>query len=409
MTTLSSSGPAATITVFDDRPFFEKALLHGLRTGRITNEKLAAMAQEAPKGMVQIARYFGSEFLRPDLELARERMVNLISLHLEDASAGDLDDAVQLLCEHTLLSRSKAGSDMLKALIVMPQSTHFGMNERGIFSSRHIGALARWSLASFAEFKAERTQRLQAAQVIDAAMWWAGQFGMDADALQDAEPDGEAVIRTCLLVQASGGGQIPDWPQLEAIIRRLRKNGEHAVSAALRAPARLPAGLQSAVASLRDSVLSDLPRLLDTRMAIRLLLDQTPAFMGRYFWIEDGLSEIDRHERSRGSTWYRLTQGHADDATLLTLFLCVAAQMSPKVSLSERTAATLVRKLHKGGLQSELVQDFIETTAPLEQQADCSCLWEDFVSEATDTLLSQRDKRLTDALALIRRECNVKA
>ena len=43
-------------------------------------------AVDAPKGMVQIARYFGTEFLRPELEKARDRIVNLVSLYLESTS-----------------------------------------------------------------------------------------------------------------------------------------------------------------------------------------------------------------------------------------------------------------------------------------------------------------------------------
>ena len=82
--------------LFDRRPFFEKALQYGVQHGIIPAERLDGMRQEAPKGMVQIARYFGTEFLRPDLELAKTRIVNLMSLYLEDACEGDLDRAAQL-------------------------------------------------------------------------------------------------------------------------------------------------------------------------------------------------------------------------------------------------------------------------------------------------------------------------
>ena len=89
------NSPAASLAVshFDARPFFEKALSYGHQHGLIDAARLEAMAQEAPKGMVQIARYFGSEFLRPELEKARERLVNMISLHLEDSTRGDVHAA----------------------------------------------------------------------------------------------------------------------------------------------------------------------------------------------------------------------------------------------------------------------------------------------------------------------------
>ena len=67
--------PAASVSVYDARPFFEKALHYGVQHGVIDPQKLALICAEAPKGMVQIARYFGSEFLRPEIEKARERMV----------------------------------------------------------------------------------------------------------------------------------------------------------------------------------------------------------------------------------------------------------------------------------------------------------------------------------------------
>jgi hypothetical protein len=84
--------------------------------------------------MVQIARYFGSEYLRPELENgartagqsgepAPARCQQQVTVHV----------AATLLRDHTLLSRSKAGSDMLKALIVMPQNTHFRHERAGRF------------------------------------------------------------------------------------------------------------------------------------------------------------------------------------------------------------------------------------------------------------------------------------
>ena len=83
------------VSLFDARPFFEKTLVYGLQHGIINQAKLDAIQSEAPKGMVQIARYFGSEFLRPELEKARERIVNLVSMNLEYHSAGDLQKAAE--------------------------------------------------------------------------------------------------------------------------------------------------------------------------------------------------------------------------------------------------------------------------------------------------------------------------
>ena len=67
---------SSALQLHDARPFFEKALVYGVQHGILDADRLAAIHTDAPKGMVQIARYFGSEFLRPELEKARDRMVN---------------------------------------------------------------------------------------------------------------------------------------------------------------------------------------------------------------------------------------------------------------------------------------------------------------------------------------------
>jgi hypothetical protein len=396
---------AQGVSLFDARPFFEKALIYGVQHGLIDPAKLAAITEEAPKGMVQIARYFGSEYLRPELEKARDRLVNLVSLHLQDTSGGDLRTAATLLRDHSLLSRSKAGSDLLKALIVMPQNTHFGMNERGGFSDRHIPQLARWSLVSFADYQAEFLARQHAVQVVEAALWFAEQLGLSADDLQDAEPDGEAVIRTALLLNLTRRKELPDWVTFEKLITGIRKQQIEATQLTL--PKHLPEAYRPVVEAVRQSVLSDWPRLLDARLPARKLFDQTPAFMGRYFWLEDALSEVSQHDRNRSSAWDKLTQGHSDDGTILTLCLCVAAGSAPKTLLTDKSAATLVRKIRKHGWQPAQATEYLQAHAPDQHQDDFIGLWQDFVHEAQATLLSDRDTKLQDALALLRRECNV--
>jgi hypothetical protein len=402
---MSSPAVGLAVSHFDARPFFEKALSHGRQHGLIDAARLEVMAQEAPKGMVQIARYFGSEFLRPELEKARERLVNLVSLHLEDATSGDVHAAAVLLRDHSLLSRSKAGSDMLKALIVMPQATHFGMNERGGFTDRHIPQLARWSLASYAEYQAEFAARKRSATVVDAALWLADAYGLSADELQDAEPDAEAVIRTALLVGMTRRKELPDWVAFEKIIAAIRQ--KQRAAEALKLHANLPEEFRAVVESVRQSVLKDWSKLLDVRLGARKLFDQTPAFMGRYFWLEDALSEVDHHDRRRSAAWEKLTQGHSDDGTVLTLCLCVAASNTVKTLLSEKAAGSLIRKIRKSGWQPQLALDYLAQHAPEHLLPDFMKLWDAFVTESQATLLSDRDAKLHDALALLRRECNV--
>jgi hypothetical protein len=388
----------AVVALFDDRPFFEKALAFGVQHGVLDQAKLEAIQTDAPKGMVQIARYFGSEFLRPELEKAKDRIVNMVSLTLQIQSGGDLCKAAEHLREHSFMSRSKAASDMLKALIVMPQNTHFGMNEHGGFSDKHIPQLAKWSLCNLADYQAELAKRQQVAHVIDAAIWMADQLGLHADDLEEAGCDAEAVIRTALLATATKHKDMPDWVAFQKIIATLRKpSATKAIN--LAAPKNLPAEFKAAVEHVRQSVKADLPKILDTKFTPQKLFNQTPAFVGRYFWVEDGLSEVDHFDRQTSAAWTKATSGHSDDSSLLTLFLCIAAGSTGKTLLTEKTAATLIRKIRKSGLKAELATEFIQAHAPAEHQDDYIDMWESFIDDALATLESDHDYKLHDALA----------
>lgn len=394
------------VSLFDARPFFEKALVYGVQHGILDQTRLDAIRTDAPKGMVQIARYFGTEFLRPELEKARDRMVNLVSLYLEHSSGGDLRLAAESLRDHSFLSRSKGGSDMLKALIAMPQNSHFGMHESAGFSDEHIPLLAKWSLRTLPEYQAELALRSQIGLLVDAAIWFAEALGQDVSVLEEAGKDAEAVIRTGLLSLTTRRKEMPDWVAFEKMIVALRKkHGNDLPAIAL--PKNVPEPLRQTIEGVRQSVIADLPRILDTAVTPRKLFDQTPAFMGRYFWLEDALSEVDHFERSASATWDKATSGHGDDSSLLTLFLCVATASAPKTLLTEKAAAALVRKIRKSGLKRELAEQFIRNHAPPAHQSDYIDLWESFVVDALPTLQSDFDYALRDALALLRRECNV--
>jgi hypothetical protein len=404
---VSTPSPSA-VSLYDARPFFEKALQHGVQHGIIGPEKIEAMRIEGPKGLVQIARYFGNEFLRPELEKARDRMVNLISIYLESSCGGDLQQAAESLRDFSLLSRSKGGSDMLKALIAMPQNSHFGMNERGGFRDEHIPLLAKWSLRSLTDYQAELARRSQVAQVVNAALWLAGELGMDADELDEAGKDAEAVIRTALLVLAMGRVEMPDWVAFEKMIVALRKkHGAAPKALPVALPKNLPAHLHGVVEVVRQSVMADAPKILDAALPVRQLFDRSPAFMGRYFWVEDALAEVDHHDRQASAAWNKVTGGNSDDGSLLTLLLCVAAGTTPKTMLTEKGAATLVRKIWKSGFHPALARQYLLDHAPAQHQDAYTSLWDDFVEEAQPTLQSDAVHALNDALALLRRECHV--
>ena len=397
-----------SVSLFDSRPFFEKALTHGIEHGLIGQDKLDAIRADAPKGMVQIARYFGTEYLRPELELARDRIVNLVSLHLAHSTEGDLHRAAELLRDHSFLSRSKAGSDMLKALITMPQTTHFGMNERSGFRDEHIPLLAKWSLKTLSEYQLELASRSGAAAVVDAAIWMAGQMGMDVEELEEAGKDAEAVIRTALLARACKRSSLPDWVTFEKMILALRKRYlAKPGKLPLTVPADLPSEWTELVESIRDSVWADSVKWLESDLSVRKLFDQTPAFMGRYFWLEDAIQEVDQFDKNVSKAWAKATGGNDDESSLLTLFLCMAAGSPAKTVLTEKAAATLVKKIRKSGLQPTLPLQFIEANAPAEHLEDYASLWNNFIEESSATLASDHDYTFNDAVALLRRECNI--
>ena len=403
--TSTSSDSSSSIAVYDARPFFEKALRYGVQNGIIDQPKLDTICHDAPKGMVQIASYFGSEFLQPELEKAKDRLVNLVSLYLEETCGGDLRQAAESLRDHSFLSRSKGGSDMLKRLIAMPQTSHFGMNERHGFTDDHIPQLAKWSLRSLADYRAELAQRGHAAQAMDAAIWLAEALGLDAAELEEAGADADAVIRTALLTFATKHTAMPDWAAFDQMVGALRKKPPANLTAGI--PPKLPGHLKPVVDEAWQSVVADLPKILDTSVTPHKLFHKTPVFRGRYFWIEDALSEVDHHDRSASASWKKITAGHSDEGSLITLFLCVATSTAPKTMLTERSAATLIRKIRKTGLDADLASQYIRDHAPMQHQDDYVQLWQSFVTEALATLKSDADYALKDAMAVLRREGNV--
>ncbi len=398
---------AQTVALFDARPFFEKALAYGQQHNIIDEAKLAAIETEAPKGMVQIARYFGSEFLRPELERARERIVNLVSLNLEHGSKGDLRKAAEALRDHSLLSRSKGASDMLKALIAMPQSSHFGMHDRGGFTDDHIPQLAKWTLRNLAEYQAELAKRSQIALLVQAALWFAHQLDMDAEELEDSGRDAEAVIRTGLLALATQQTRFPDWVAFQRTMAALKKKAAAAKNLGIILPKNLPAEFKTVVEAVRKTILSDMPKILESSLPARKLFDQTPAFMGRYLWVEDGLSQVDDFDRAASAAWNKATGGHSDEGSLLTLFLCIASGSAHKTLLTAKAAAALVRKIRKSGMKPELVPHYILGNAPAHHQSGYLQMWQDFLADAQSRLLSDHDYALHDAMALLRRDCNI--
>ncbi|WP_394789559.1 hypothetical protein [Rhodoferax sp.] len=399
---------SASISIYDHRPFFEKALRFGLQNGLIDAAKLESIRTDAPKGMVQIARYFGTEFLRPELEKSRERIVNLISLHLEEDTGGDLHQAAELLRENSLLSRSKAGSEMLKALLTMPDNTHFSMQESGEFRDEMIPVLAKWSLKTLPEYQQELAKRSEIQTRIEASFWFAQKLGLARRELQNTDTDSEAVVRTGLLAHAAGLSLMPNWAQFETAVQQLRKRAESGKPVLLALPKGVPAEFRPVLqATLEVMQEHDMPKILDSSVKPRKLFIQSLAFMGRYFWLDEGVDDISELDRAISDQWLKVTQRHTDDSSLITLFLCIATGVTRKTTLTETAAASLVRKIRKGGFQPQLATDFIFEYAPHEHHNDYQTLWQQFVSESERDLRDERDTRLVEAMSVLKLHCNL--
>jgi hypothetical protein len=427
--TTTRSHAASDIALRDDRPFFAHALSYGLQHGMIDAATLEAIHTDAPKGIVQIARYFGSEFLRPELEKARERMVNLISLYLLDSTGSDVHQAAISLREHSLLSRSKGGSDMLKRLIAMPESSNFGMAG---YADAQTPLLAVWSLRSYNDYQIELARRSHVNTLLQAARWFAQRYALDEDTLQETGADAEAVIRMGLLIAALAP-KAAEWPHpkmFEKWVLALRKKmlsipgAKSPVQLPAQMPVHLPIALQPCVQTLVSSVTADIEKLLSAKAPpLASWLRPISAFRARYLLLDDPLAEVDAYHHALDArieaddeaapllqataTWNRAMQGHDDEASLLTLLVCIASASPKKTMLTENQAASLVRKIRKNGWQPEVAAQFITDHAAQAHQPDFLALWASFVQESTSTLCSDMDYQLYDALALLRRECHV--
>jgi len=240
----------------------------------------------------------------------------------------------------------------------------------------------------------------------------AARLGLDADDLEDAGKDAEAVVRTALLVRACRRSAMPDWAGFEKMVLGLRKKYAPRADGQpppvpVGLPADLPAQYREAVRAVQASVLQDMPRILDATLGVRKLFDQTPAFMGRYFWSEDALADLEHFERGNSALWEKATDGHSDDSSLLTLFLGIATQGRQTTLLTRRAAASLVKKVRTSGLDADLPRQFVRQHAPQQMQDDYLQLWNAFIAEAEPVLRSDRVQAAEDALALLRRECNI--
>ncbi|MEO8407540.1 MAG: hypothetical protein ABI476_03835 [Oxalobacteraceae bacterium] len=392
-----------TISLYDGRPFFEKALHFGVQNGIIDAAKLGAIVDDAPKGMIQIADFFGSRYLRPDVEMALARIVNLVSLYLEEKTGGDLKQAAQSLRDNSFLSHSRGGSELLKKLFALPEDAIIG-NQKG---AQVKDFLEKWSRLTPVAYRKERKKRVSAQDEIGTALWLAERSRMLPSELEDEAA--ELVIRTAILLRLSESDTdaMPTASEFAQLIDALRTKGI-AASAQKRAnliPDDMPTQYQIVMERMRKKIVkTDIPEILDPSTTLAALLDK---LRQKYFLRTDGADDVSNFDAIVSKDWTRVTEGKSDSDSLLTLFLCVAAEAAPKTKITEKTTREIVRKIRADGIKPALVAAYIDQFAPYEMREDLLLLWNDFFEEAEQYLLDDWDAKFVEVLSFLKDNCNI--
>lgn len=373
-----------SLAAIDARTFFARTLAYGVAQGVLTEAHLAKMREDGPKGIVQIANHFGTAYLQTSLETAATRMLNLISLYLEDKSDGNLQVAAASLREHTLLAHSRGGSDMLKRLSALPQEAQMMKRqanpaEEKSFVDDHTFA-APFTLSGYRQ---ELAHRLEIQRQIDFARWIATQLKAKPDEYADHQAD--EVIHSAMLGWFVG--QEPfDFPTKSGFVKRVNQIRK--------------AGFKPKAAAF-DRLVSNAPeefgRMAKTAMA-QFIKDKLPALKspeikpadflhgdlaGLYFVRESLDEEIGAFDQLVAKEWVRITKGQTDPATMATIFLFIATGQSPKASALQKEAKTIISQFRATGFDSTAVCSFIDEHAPFEQRQELKTLWlEDLKPEA---------------------------
>lgn len=401
---------STALAAFDSRPFFDKALHYGVKQGIISPERLQIMREDFAKGIVQIASFFGTAHLRPELELALHRMVNLISLYLEDVSGGDIQIAAASLRDKTFLSHSKGGSDMIKRLHALPDSTVIVDGAVSAESQRaYLDEKTAANTISFAEYQAELTARQKNRNTIDFSFWLAKKLGADRDDVDDAD----SLTRSAMLVIFVDKADLK-IPSRTAFVRLIK--------AAKNAKAKLDEGrlhtfLKDAPAefqrlawqAMNRFIEKDLPQIrVSGNTADKLLYGDSG---GHYFVSENLDEDVREYDRLVAKEWDRVTRGDADDpAVLATVFLFVATGLPPKASMLLKDAKEVIRIFRSDGFNAQAVIDFIDQHAPEAIQEDLRKSWNDDLQNEAQEQLADTDPNWPDSymersLEYLRKTC----
>lgn len=401
------------IALIDDRPFFETVLRYGVKQGIIDDTKLAAINVEAPKGIVQIADTFGSKYLRPEIDAARKRIVNLASLFLIQTTHGDLEAAAKFVRDNTFLTLSRGGSGLIKALFALPGYALLGREEKG----RVEDFLEFWSLKDKPiEYRNALEQRQANALEIEAGFWFGSSLGLSRTLLEDDDVEAASVIRSAMLARLIGDQEITFSNQIEfaTLLESIRskdidvnsvKSTKKSKTKAAVSSLEIPEKYRSISSRIEQEIITqDLPQIKDLSASLDKLVYELKE---RYFIRDHEVEDTSDYDALVSKEWTKITKGKTDIDSLLTLFLCISAELAPKTSLAEKTAKTLVKKIRDQGFKPELVTAWIESCAPHEKQEGLLEDWNSFFEDAKNYLLDDWDTSFSGALRFLSDNCHI--
>lgn len=394
------------IALLDNRPYFESALRYGVQKAIISTSKIAAIEAEAPKGMVQIADAFGSKYLRPEIEAARKRIVNLASLYLIETTKGDLELAARMIRDNTFLTLSRGGSGLLKALFAMPEYALLGHEAKGKVED----FLEAWSLKEKPmEYRNALEHRQLNALEIEAGYWFGEMLGLSAAYLKEEDVEAVSVVRSALLLQLFGKQDATMQNQVEfaSLIDAIRAFTPARIKKAWSGldMGEFPEQFHPIVERILGEIKAhDLPRLQDKAASLDKLVFE---LKDRYYLRDHEVEDTSEYDALVSKEWTKLTKGKTDVDSLMTLFVCIAGEIPPKTTLPEKTAKSLVKKFREQGFQSELAAEWIRTSAPHEKQEGLLEDWTNFVEEAGNYLLDDWDTNYSGAMRFLDANCHI--
>ncbi|MBW8458781.1 MAG: hypothetical protein K0M58_10115, partial [Thiobacillus sp.] len=317
------------------------------------------------------------------------------------------------LRDKTLLSHSKAGSDMLKRLHAMPDST---LIDRGPASSEsQRGYLDNETAAdtiSLAEYRSRLALRQENRNAIDFAFWLANRMGISRDDVDEAE----SLIRSAMLVIFVDQAELK-LPTRTAFVRLFKaarnpkaRLNEDRLKVFLR---EAPTEFQQLARRAMDRFIeTDLPQIRASSSTVDKFLYGNSGGSGGMYFVSESLDEdVREYDRLVAKEWDRVTRGEADDpAVVATVFLFVATGFPPKPSLLLREAKEITRVFRTCGFDSRAVIKFVDDHAPEAMREDLQKFWKDELKGEAEEQLSDRDPNWPDthmarALEYLRKTC----